>query len=272
MVVDEELLLRPGIPVSRAIEVLRELTVAAGNAASGGKGLGGLITDYLLWVEAAEFQLRGLFRSPDVWQALFTDRYWRVRDFAQGRDIRSAPQITNEATWQRDRLQAILDQLLEDQKVLDLPEGYIAALPDTSVFMHYEFYDQIPWPAELAAERVRLVVPLLVVDELDDLSFRSKPTSERASKVIKSLQKLRDSTPPTTPVPVRDNVDLQLLPDPPGHRRRSNNDDEIPTRAEYLAAFMGTERIRVITADAGMQFRATARDIPCIQLRDELRM
>jgi len=90
--------------------------------------------------------------------------------------------------------------------------------------------------------------------------------------VIKSLQLLRGTEPPTIPTDVRKNVELQILPDPPGHPRRPNNDDEILGRAEYISAFVGNDRIRVVAGDYGMRLQATARDLHCLQLRDELRL
>lgn len=239
-----------------------------------GSGLGRLLNDHLTWVEDAELRLRNLFRQPHVWQELYTDRYWHLRPLADGRDIRSTPLITNEATWQRDRLQAIRDQLSRDRDLLNLPDNILAVVPDTSVFMHYKFYDDIDWPKELGVKAVRLVVPHLVIDELDSLSARSNLDSDRARSVIKSLQELRGTDPPTKsiPVPKRKNVDLQILPDPPGHARRSNNDDEILARAEYLAAFVGEEHICVVAGDYGMRLQATARGLACFQLRDQLRL
>jgi len=268
----DELLLRPGQRVASALDALGDLTLRASNVASGGGGLGRVLTGHLTWVEDAELQLRNLFRSPSVWKELYTDRYWHLRPLANERDIRSTPLITNEATWQRDRLQAIYDQLHDAREVLELPESTLAVVPDTNVFMHCEFYDDVDWAKELGAKSVRLVVPQIVVEELDSLSFRSNPDSDRAKKVIRSLQLLRGAELPSTPIQVRKNVDLQILPDLPGHPRRPNNDDEILARVEYLAAFVGEDHIRIVAGDYGMLLRATSRGLSCVQLREELRL
>jgi len=83
----DELLRRPGVKVTTALEVLRDLTFSASNVASGGGGLGRLLTDHLTWVEDAERHLRNLFRSPSIWQELYTDGYWHLRPLANQRDI-----------------------------------------------------------------------------------------------------------------------------------------------------------------------------------------
>jgi hypothetical protein len=54
-------------------------------------------------------------------------------------------------------------------------------MPDTNVLMHYTNFDQVKWN-ELVGSPVRLVFALVVVDELDDLSFRTKATSDRRAE------------------------------------------------------------------------------------------
>jgi hypothetical protein len=268
--VNDELLLGSGVGVTTALDSLKTLILNVSNIASGGGDFGRLWNDYLTWVETAEFQLQSLFASPTVWQELYSDRYWHLRDLGQGRPVRPFPLITNEAKWQATRLQAIKEPLERAQQHYDLPPGHEAVVPDTSAFMHYKFYDDIAWPKVIGAKSVRLVVPLLVIEELDNLSFRSNPDSERARKVMRALRLLRGAKPPEIPVAVRKSVDLQILVDPPGHRRRPNNDDEILTRAEYLSAFVGADRVRVAARDYGMQLRASGRGLRWVELPEDL--
>jgi len=267
---DDELLLSPRISAKSALDTLRALIREAQNIGrAGGGDFGKIWNGYLNWVETAEFQLPSLFRSPGVWQEIYNDRYWHIRDMRTEAPTRPYPLIQNEAAWQARRLQAIVDQLERVQRDFgELPPDGCAVVPDTSFFMHYHrFFNEIDWPEEIHAGSVRLVVPLLVIDELDDLSFRSKPTSERARRVLRALRELRGDQPPESPVRVRASVDLQVLVDPPRHRRRPNNDDEILARAEYLAAFVGPERVRVAAIDYGMQLRAASRELRWIELR-----
>jgi hypothetical protein len=59
--------------------------------------------------------------------------------------------------------------------------------------------------------------------------------------------------------------------DAPGHEARRNDDDEILTRAEYLAAPVG-DRVYVAAGDLGMQTRAITRGLKCLVLPMELRL
>jgi hypothetical protein len=97
------------------------------------------------------------------------------------------------------------------------------------------------------------------------LSFRSNPNSGRARKVIKSLRLLRGTSPAAAPVPLVKNrkVQLQVVTDRPG-RRRTNHDDEILARAEYLATFVGRAQLLVAAGDYGIQLRAAKRELRCL--------
>jgi hypothetical protein len=269
---DDELLLRSGVSVKAAVDSLSSLIAAIRNVAgAGGGSFGKMWNDYLTWVEAAETHLSNLFRSRGVWQELHNDRYWHIRGMRTGAPTRPEAAIRSEADWQTRRLQEIVDEFIRiERDFASVHARGMAVVPDTSFFMNYKrFFDEIDWSKELGASSVRLVIPLLVIDELDDLSFRRKDSSERARKVIRALRRLRGNRPPGEPVPMRRNVELQVMVDRPGHRRRSNNDDEILARVEYLAAYIGPERVRVLAMDYGMQLRASSRDLQSVQLPEE---
>jgi predicted ribonuclease YlaK len=138
--------------------------------------------------------------------------------------------------------------------------------------MHFQRYDQIDWLTECRAEAVRLVLPLLVIDELDAKSYNSSPRGERVKKVLRSLEKARGDASPELPVRVRDRVTYQVLMDPDGHQRRPNNDDEILSRAERLAELVGAKNVLIVTGDRGMKLRASARGLRCEILPDRLRI
>ena len=61
----------------------------------------------------------------------------------------------------------------------------------------------------------------------------------------------------------------QILMDPSTHARRSNDDDEFMTRAQYLNAFVNGE-LYVCSADRGVRLRASLRDLKIFKLPDAL--
>lgn len=266
---NDEVLLRPGIQIGTALEALRTLITRANNVA-GGTGLGQLLNDYLTWVEDAETQLRSLFASDALWRELFSDRYWHLRELAVGRPIRPVPLIVNEARWQAARLDALAQQLVGTQQLFELPTDCMAIVPDANVFAHYRRYNEIDWPKLVAAPSARLIVPLLVIDQLDELSYKSREGGKRAFEVLRAIQHLRGIAPPEAPIDVRPGVALQLMVDPARHKRRANSDDEFLARVEYLASLV--DRVVVATGDYGMRLRAQGRGLRWIDLPQELRL
>jgi PIN domain len=265
-----ELIVRTGVSVADTIAALRSLASSARNALAAGSDIVTVQYEYLRWVEDAERQLRSRFASDDVWHALHTDRYWHIREL-QTWSPRPYPVIELEASLQADRLEALADRLEQGQQRLQMAPGCVPVVADTNVFVHYRRYDELDWPRLVTARSVRLVVPLLVLDELDDLSYRSRDVGERAHDVLRSLRNLRSGAPPEVPVDVRQAVTMQILMDPPGHRRVPNHDQEILRRVETLTTLSGVSAV-LVSGDYGMQLRAEARGIRCEALPDEPRL
>lgn len=264
--------LRSGVTVADALKTLGELTTEAENLAHGTVGIHP--TDqrdaYLTWVEKAESHLRHFFVVTEPWDDLFSVRYWHLYQLTNGTP-HAYSLIRTEATWQSEQLHGLADRLRDGQQLFELPVGHVAIVPDTNVFAHYRTFDQIPWPALTKSASVRVIVALLVLDELDDLSYKARAAGQRAKDVLRALAKLRSDARPEAPVNIQHGVAIQLLPDPPGHVRQPNNDDELLTRVEHLTTVVGN-RVSLVTGDYGMQVRASARGVACIRLPDEFRL
>ena len=112
----------------------------------------------------------------------------------------------------------------------------MAVIPDTNIFLHYTFFSEIAWNRLEGFREVRLVVPLLVIEELDSQKFArgANAPRRRARKVLRALREIRGDLPPESPAEVRAGVDLQVLMDPRHHARNPNDDEEILDRADSL--------------------------------------
>lgn len=114
---------------------------------------------------------------------------------------------------------------------------------------------------------VHIVLPILVLDELDDLKESTKQhTRYRARETLKWLaQRLRSSQ--TTRIreglareiegnrEIRGDVFLDVLLDDPGHQRLPIADDEIVDRAAVIASLSGRDAT-LITNDTSQAYRA----------------
>jgi predicted ribonuclease YlaK len=98
----------------------------------------------------------------------------------------------------------------QNGKSMDAPAF---ALTDTNVFIHYEFFRNVDWAAELGARPVTLVLPSVVLEELDKRKWAgTRREKERAKAVLRTLKELGFST---TPVEIRPGVSVMALDDEP---------------------------------------------------------
>jgi hypothetical protein len=91
--------------------------------------------------------------------------------------------VIAETAVQAEALITVADRLEEFAQVASR-RGTIMLL-DTNVFLQHKLFPDIGWLAEFNVEYARLVVPLAVLDELDDKTFSGNNClSKRASKDI----------------------------------------------------------------------------------------
>jgi rRNA-processing protein FCF1 len=118
---------------------------------------------------------------------------------------------------------------------------------------------------------VLLVVPLVVLDELDD-KRNAKDTSlvRRARSITSTIEKWTASTPADSPTQLADGLAIMALSEESDHRRLPNNDDEIIAVARSLAD--RGEKVFVATADSGMRTRARVRGVGVLMPPDDDRL
>lgn len=232
-------------------------------------------TDYLAWADACESRLRAVFAEPQVTQQLHTQRYWYLYRFheVQANDewfgIDPGPDPAGqEVAVQRDFLAALTERA-EQLRALAQRPGRILVY-DTNALMHCQPPDLIDWAFLARADAVRLVVPLVVVDELDRKQHEgSEGMAKRARAALRTLDRIMHGTGPgaAAAVPGRIGTTLEFLMDEAEHTRRGSADDEIIERAVLLAQITGTP-VTVITADTGMRLRAEATGLGTLRLAD----
>lgn len=129
--------------------------------------------------------------------------------------------------------------------------------------MHGQLLHELNWAAIAPPGKVRVIIPLVVIDELDEKSYGSKDDGEKARGALKYVQLRRDRHGADEAVPLDvtlPDVTLQLLVDRPGHEPRSNRDQEFLEHARYVAA-LTEQKVVVLTTDYGTRLRATATNL-----------
>jgi len=273
--------LSPGAQAARVLDLLFRAKTVIGNHH-------GDLPGYLGWAVETARMLRNQVRPTDIDRLIFTPRFWRLQAL----------------TYQVDRFSRDLlsEEMAERAEVLEHAWGALRAeinrwtpdahpvVVDTSVFIHHPDKIRDIAYAELLGLRstpVRLVVPRVVVDELDRLKESGNQHIRwRAGHTLGVLDELLHS--PRSRVTIREpddfnavidsggmpreKVTIEVLFDDVHHIRLDDNDDEIIDRALAVQAYAGLP-VRLLTMDTSMALRARMLDLrvakPTKDLGDE---
>lgn len=217
---------------------------------------------YRSWAEVAVRELRGKISAADLDRMVLTTRYWHIVD-ARSVD----PQIL--WTELEDRsvdLSAAVESLKAE--MARWRDGALVVI-DTNVLLHHEqTLDNLDIAAivGLRDEAIRLLLPMVIIDELDRLK-RNDRVRARAGVALAILEKRLGTT--AGPATLREEdytalaeggiprgrVSIEVLSDPAGHRRLEIPDDEIVDRSLAVSVFAGRPA-HLITFDTGMALRA----------------
>jgi len=244
--------LRRGRSASEALTVLDELLANLGNIIGQLSSPPAVAASvYMQWIEDAERRLPLYFDDQAVVDALYSERYWHIRAIG-AETARPSPLIQAEVEARTRSLELIRDQLRHYQELLTPAGAELVVVPDTNVLMHGQLFTQMDWRKAMGSETVTLVLPLVVLDELDD----KKNAGERgAATTLRALDELVVAGEALQRMLVRQGVTLQLLDQPPGHNRLQNHDDEIVRQSLYFASIHGGP-LQIVTRDRGMRVRA----------------
>jgi hypothetical protein len=258
-------MLRPQVRLTEAIGYLdvlvRKLDTDLANVHNAGA-----IQRYLDWVDQAGRELPDRFTDPTLTELLSTEHYWDVR---RANDAGTPHLIAHELRAHLGWLREMRAHLQLYLPFADLPGSPV--ILDTNVLLHFDpFREEIDQARWLVITRLppgaplRVIIAHQVLDELDKHSHSGdKRLARRAREVQRTLDAFMDDPLPGKPREVRPGASwmtLEVLPDPPGHRRQGDEDTEILDRAEFLAQVTGTP-VTCVTADAGMRVRGRVREL-----------
>jgi rRNA-processing protein FCF1 len=251
--------LKHGVDPAKAIESLAECANAARNLAGGiSRGAMTAAADadymmrrrdqYLMWVETTEGQLSNFTDDPDALAMLQTTAYWEIHQL-----IPTSP-----------RPIPLIDSEIHSRAA----PGHITVV-DTNALLHYHLPDSIDWPAVVGEAKVRLVLPLRVIEELDAKKYtESEKIRRKARELLPKLRSFVGSG--GTPKAVRDDTTIEVFIEPGPRSRPSDADTEILETAHELRRLSG-KVVTITTADTGMMLRGEAQGIPIISMPDKYR-
>lgn len=233
---------------------------------------------YLNWVNTTQAHLRTVFSDTELEDSLLGRGYWHICQMhSAGAEKLLSRLIGEELEFQvghanitGDRHGRLGDAAarLRALTVHAARPGRIC-VPDTNALLHYTRFDRLPWADRMAVPLVRLVIPLVVVAEMDGKKYaRREEFQQRAREMLTLIDGYVTDSAPDGYSQVRGGVTVEVLPDEQGHLRLASNDQEILERCEFLGQVTG-KPVTLITGDTTMRISAQAIGISIFKLGDE---
>jgi hypothetical protein len=239
--------------VEQAVQILRQLSAGVANTMFSGRAMPAARDAWLTWFQQADAQLRNLFTDTEI-----ADDLYRTQLEVQKMGEDALPYIHLARVievWQT-KLNETVAALEKLQPFVSRPGRIV--VPDTSAFIEGLGLLEADWHSIAGAsadELVRLILPILVIEELDDNKRHRNPrVMERARETLKSLWSLPAH--PNGGKIVKSGIGVELLMDDPWHERRPVNDVEIVDRATYIKDLTGNP-VTLAAADYAILFRAS---------------
>jgi hypothetical protein len=217
---------------------------------------------WLRWWEIADAQLRNIFAEDDLVVAPYRTRA-EIAGLPGGRGGQEL--MAREAQVWIEKLEEVIRGLRALKPFIERIGRVI--VPDTSAFIEGPDFTTFGWQ-ELACvpatHAVTLVVPILVIEELDELKrHRSSRVQQKARGTLRELWRLHGSAPLDAASLAGQATTIEVFTDDPWHARRPVPDDEIVDRAAAIRDIIGRE-VRLAAADNAMLYRAAASGVPAL--------
>lgn len=274
--------LRPGVDRNQLLNTLRSLHTEVVNLRGGG-GPGQAqdrIGRYLEWAASAVRHLGNQVAAADIDRLVLTRGYDRLLPAIglPGTDITTQRvlngMISLELDQRAEALEAAIKALQAQIERWPLTHAFVVA--DTSFYIeHQDKLEQADFQSllDLPGMPVHVLVPIVVVDELDGLK-RSKDRDARwrAAYTLAVLDRVLapsgGGTMAGTVIPPGQGgggCTAEIVFDPPGHVRLPINDDELIDRILAIQPLAGRQ-VTLLTYDTGQFTRARAAGLSARKL------
>ncbi len=262
----------PGATRDQVLSAIREVATNLINLRSGGADR---FDRYIEWATSSAQKLGTLISATDVDRLVLTRRYWALQSMPPSSELawnQAVARLLDAEIDTQSRLFDATEQTVQREIARWTRPGTFV-VPDTSFYIeHPEKLEDMDLAPHLDSpdEPVHLIVPILVIDELDGLKGRGQKDKRwRAAYTLAVLDnRLEDPTKVAT-LRAEDagkpRVTVEILFDPPGHHRLPISDDEIIDRTLATQAF-ADRPITLITYDTGQSTRARSAGLRAVKL------
>lgn len=267
--------------MAHADDVLRRAETTWGNA----RGAHDYFRAYTDAVHETYPILKQAFATPDLAASIHSTAYWNLLPIGGARaDIgfTSDPGVVaNMRRALRAENQALVTEIENQVKALEQARNELEALKqlasrpglpvvyDTNMLNHWSQPGDIRWRDVLkdqgeTAPLTRLVVPLRVIDELDEQKYGQGELAKRATTAIRYLERVLRGSPPGDAVQLRQGTTIEVWVDTDD--RGNDADLAILRCAADLDNLHPNTGSRVLTDDFGMRLRAQQVGLKVVSL------
>src|SRR5680860_747034 len=78
---------------------------------------------------------------------------------------------------------------------------------DTNIFLHFQDFEKIDWLTESASKFCKLIIPPVVIDELDEKKIGTGKIGNRARKVLNRIEELSETEKPK----ISENIEFEII-------------------------------------------------------------
>ncbi len=266
--------LREGFSAGQAVQALKD---TAGDAHNAGSALARptgeqLLTSYFTWADNAARALGNMLASDLVDDLVHTRNYWTFRS-ARGDEPNLFGLVLGELDQRKRAFTELAENLEREVRRWQTPSA-VLIVPDTNVFLEEDKpFQDLNWCSFTAggASDVRVVIPLVVIHELDRLKRTGNNTTRsmarQALKYLRSklfagaelrLGRLNDGQPAAY-------VEVYVHDGP----SRPDDADGVIIRFTKQLERLSAKPTKLVTYDLSMQLRAVAAGVNAVQLPDE---
>jgi hypothetical protein len=188
---------------------------------------------YLDWAEGCEQQLPFLTGDLETLTMLDTSRWRMIREMTMV-ERRPWPLIDAELKLQVSILERMLGDLEARLERAGSGEWDVIVV-DTNVLLHYQPVTELPWASIVGHQPLRLVLPLRVIEELDEKKYSTRDDlAARARRILPALRANVGEAGAAAPVGA--GVTLEVWIDSGSRFRPADADEEGPRPLPSQAA------------------------------------
>lgn len=265
-----------GQSMETVLAYLTEVRTNLGNMGFGDASK--VLSDYQQWVSASAERLGYAFDHEAIETLVLTRRSWLLMETQRVfGEADNGPAIHKTFAAERtDRLR-LLDEMIGKYRSIQARWGRSSdkfVVPDTNFFLHHDvLFDEADWETfahRRSGEKVRVIVPIAVVRELDRQKINGrnikvgKPEVDLRTRARHTVRALRDMFQhPDRAYRLSPVVEVELMQDPLSHRPLPSVDSEIIERCLAAKRISGKD-IWLLTRDLGMKLTATTEGLTVV--------